>query len=76
MIEKNGGAFSATVTDSCTHLITTQKEVDSQAAKSEISLFQCFPLPSYLSFFSLHFPLFCCDICTHVRRILFTPRAC
>ncbi|PGH23442.1 hypothetical protein AJ80_02552 [Polytolypa hystricis UAMH7299] len=33
MVESNGGTFSPKVTDSCTHLVCTQKEVDGNGTK-------------------------------------------
>ncbi|KAJ5371769.1 hypothetical protein N7517_003775 [Penicillium concentricum] len=33
LIEKNGATFSAAVTDDCTHLVTTEKDVEKQTTK-------------------------------------------
>lgn len=48
MIEVNGGVYSPKVTDSCTHLISTQKEVDNNGTKSRFSLIH---LPDFCRFF-------------------------
>jgi hypothetical protein len=34
MVKKDGGEFSAKVTDQCTHLVTTQKEANGNGTKS------------------------------------------
>lgn len=35
LIEKNGATFSTSVTDDCTHLVTTEKDVEKQTTKCE-----------------------------------------
>lgn len=35
LIEKNGATFSTAVTDDCTHLVTTDKDVEKQTTKCE-----------------------------------------
>lgn len=38
LVEKNGASFSATVTEDCTHLVTTEKDVEKQTSKCECAL--------------------------------------
>jgi poly [ADP-ribose] polymerase len=38
MIEKNGATFSTTVSDDCTHLVTTEKDVQKQTTKCECTI--------------------------------------
>lgn len=35
LIEKNGATFTTTVTEDCTHLVTTEKDVEKQTTKCE-----------------------------------------
>ena len=35
LIEKNGSTFTTTVTEDCTHLVTTEKDVEKQTTKCE-----------------------------------------
>lgn len=35
LIEKNGATFSTSVTDDCTHLVTTEKDGEKQTTKCE-----------------------------------------
>lgn len=35
LIEGNGATFSTAVTDECTHLVTTEKDVEKQTTKCE-----------------------------------------
>lgn len=35
LIEKNGATFSMSVTEDCTHLVTTEKDVEKQTTKCE-----------------------------------------
>lgn len=39
IVEDNGGSFSSKVTDECTHLVSTQKEVDNNGTKSECNFY-------------------------------------
>ncbi|KAJ5520924.1 hypothetical protein N7463_001377 [Penicillium fimorum] len=47
LIEKNGATFSAVVTDDCTHLVTTEKDVERQTTKYKQAsqLANCYIVP-------------------------------
>jgi hypothetical protein len=38
LIEKNGSTFTTTVTEDCTHLVTTEKDVEKQTTKCQSTI--------------------------------------
>lgn len=41
LMEDHDATFSPSVTDECTHLVTTQKDVEKNTAKCKFAAFQC-----------------------------------